>query len=112
VKKLTLISLALSLLGAVNAVGAQTITQGGPTGTLVSVFTTASVATPIYTTPSKGHFVLTQVSGNCGPLLVQGFEPYPLAEFTFTPGLLIPPNTALSVRGTGDLCYITGVLEK
>jgi hypothetical protein len=118
VKKLTLISLALSLLGAVNAVGAQTITQGGPTGTLVSAF--ANADGPIYTTPSKGHFVLTQAGGGSCSFLVQGFtDPIGQSEagslwwLTFTPGLLLPPKTTLTISGSGGrTCYIIGVLEK
>jgi hypothetical protein len=121
VKKITSICVALCLLGAVNAVGAQTITQGGPTGTLVSAFAANSgTYVPIYTTPAKGHFVLTELGGSndSGCLAqVQGLPAGAIGSTTqpeaFSPGLLLPADAAISTVGSGTaFCYIIGVLEK
>ena len=113
-KKVLLICLALSLLWVADA-GAQAITQGGATGTLVSaeVADIGSVAV-IYTTPPKGHFVLTQVGGGNCTFTVEGFGYVGASQGgaqTFTPGFFVPPSTAISAAATNS-CYIIGVLEK
>jgi hypothetical protein len=121
VKKLTSTCPVVGLLRAAS-VGAQTITQGAPTGTLVSAFAAVpSGFVPIYTTPAKGHFVLTQAGGDNGTGCVVQIQGVAGGEVgassqpaTFGPGLLLPANSALTASsGSGALsCYIIGVLEK
>ncbi len=119
-KRLKSIFFAIAILWTGNHI-AQSVTQGGLTGTLVSaVLENASSLTTIYTTPAKGHFALTQLgstNGFCsytipglGRLPVNDLPPSNQPSITFGPGLLLPANTAISAFGSG--CYIIGVLEK
>ena len=109
-KKLVAICLALILFGVAD-VGAEAITQGGLSGTLVSAGAPdASLGVVLYTTPSKGHFVLTQAVA--GTVTIAGFGDF-LGSHTFSPGLVIPPKTDISCfSDAGTACYIIGVLEK
>jgi hypothetical protein len=115
VKRLVSFCLALSLLSVADA-GAQSIVQGGPSGTLVSAVTTSTSLVAVYTTPAKGHFVLTQAGGPGCAFSVQDFGvlgDISAAPLTFVPGLLLPPNTAISAVSPGPSgCYIIGVLER
>jgi hypothetical protein len=107
-------------------------------GTLVtnSVINTGRVSgqdsntTIVYTTPTKGHFVLTQVGSSVGcgstliffeDVIVLGTLDCSAAQFelTFSPGLSIPQGVEIgceyfaSCTGSScPSCYVTGVLEK
>lgn len=107
--------------------GAQGITNGGLSGTLVSASVqapfspTGGITTTIFTTPKKGHFVLTQVGSVRGSVDLFSVTDFgPIAPGTFTPGLAVPPGASVqcttlvnpgSSSGQTD-CWITGVLEK
>lgn len=89
--------------------------------TLVSVTTTLSggVAQIVYSTPSSGDFVLTQVctgSSNGGVLVQIGgvsIAQVPSGNCQTFPGLLLPPDqllTCTSFEATNTFCTITGLL--
>jgi hypothetical protein len=114
------------------AAGAQTITNGGPSGTLVSasaVIPAPGATVLIYTTPAKGHFVLTQI-GSASPCdqlftatgfgpLGELFESLTTGRLSFEPGLVLPPKSSVECFDTQQFCtagvsdcFMTGVLEK
>jgi hypothetical protein len=125
----------LVLLAAVSA-NAQKVNSSGLSGTLVSAGVADNSSGPavVYTTPATGHFVLTQAGGANALFSVPGFGqlggtgcpptsgPNGTLTFagtiplTFSPGLVLPPNTAISCSPVsacgGGGCYITGVLTK
>jgi hypothetical protein len=109
------ICLAVSLLWVMD-VRAQTVNQGGLSGTLITAMgadtSPNGTGTVFYTTPSKGHFALTQV-GNTTACSVQ-LEGGTALGGTYTPGLLLPANTPIVVIGvsTSATCFIIGVLAK
>jgi len=104
---------------------AQTVNASGLSGTLISagVSDDSSGTAIVYTTPAKGHFVLTQAGGASQIFSVPSFGNLgstacaPSTSLTFNPGLLIPQSTAISCTPASSCgfpysCYIAGVLEK
>ena len=111
-------------LGATYA-HAQSVRNGGPSGTVVS----ASVPTPpgstptAYTTPATGFFLLTTA---CFPVTsfgvtASGFGRIPASDFCihYSPGLALPQNSAVTCNyscpgctSSGAHCTIAGVLTR
>jgi hypothetical protein len=118
-QRISLICLSVCLLWISDAAA-----QKAPaSGTLVSqsvTLTQDSVATTIFTTPKKGHFVLTQIgtSGTCSsPPIFTASDFGPLGttqtQRNFNPALVVPSNSSIQCSGTsGCDCYMTGILEK
>ncbi len=123
-KKLASFCSVLYLLWSL-PVGAQTVTNGGLSGTVVSrsVAANGSDEATIYTTPKKGHFVLTQIGSVGASFTATGFgeigitdEAEGLQPLTFIPGIALPPQSSIQCLFNGNVapsyCIITGVLEK
>ena len=117
-KRISLICLAVCLFWISDA----TAQKAPASGTLISqsvTLTQDSVATTIFTTPKKGHFVLTQIgtSGTCGSPIFTATDFGPLgttgAQRNFNPALVVPSNSSIQCSGAaGCDCYMTGILEK
>jgi hypothetical protein len=125
IRKLARLVLPVALaLGASGRVAAQQVKKGTFTGTVVTataVGPTASSA-PVYTTPTSGAFVLTQLcttqlpeTGSLTSPSVGTLRPGSEDCELFEPGLAIAPGETITCNGfpsSAVSCLITGILSK
>ncbi len=117
--------LTVAFLLQVADADAQSVRNGGPSGTVVS----ASVPAPpgsvpvVYTTPATGYFILTTA---CFPITsfgisASGFGRIPASDFCvhYSPGLALPQSSTVSCNyscagctSSNIACTIAGVHSK
>ena len=120
----TIVAIATMLVGGVllsTPAQAQQMKKGTLTGKVVSaaVELPANSSATVFTTPTKGFFVLTQVCVDKKDANVRGATVGPVFNddkcTTYTPGIAFPQSEVITcVNNGGDPagCCITGVISK
>jgi hypothetical protein len=124
-RNLALLVLPVALaLGASGPARAQAVKKGTFTGTVVTATAVgpSGGAAPVYTAPTSGAFVLTQLcttqlpeTGSLTSPSVGTLRPGSEDCELFEPGLAIAPGETLTCNGfpsSAVSCLITGVLSK